>query len=162
RLLQVPGIGPKKAEAIRKGLAGRRSMERVMVFLQGHGVSAAYAARIWREYGDAAVEVVRENPYRLAHDVFGIGFVTADRLARSLGVEASSPQRLRAGLLYVLDRAAQEGHVYLPRGELVAAAARALDVAPEHVSAALRDAVREGALVARRRSEEHTSELQSR
>src|SRR5690606_13033686 len=134
---EVPGIGAKKAAAIHKGFVRRRSVERVMVFLQGHGVSPAYATRIWREYGAEAVEVVKANPYRLARDIFGIGFRMADKLARSLGVDEMSPERIGAGLVYVLDRAAEQGHVYLPREELVNAAARELGVPAHHVEATL-------------------------
>lgn len=158
RLTEVPGIGAKKAAAIHKGFVRRRSVERVMVFLQGHGVSPAYATRIWREYGDEAVEVVKANPYRLARDIFGIGFRMADKLARSLGVDEMSPERIGAGLVYVLDRAAEQGHVYLPREELVNAAARELGVPAHHVEATLGEWLAGGLLRVRPSSEGTGSE----
>lgn len=153
RLTEVPGIGPKKAAAIHRGFTRRRSVERVMVFLQGHGISPAYATRIWREYGDEAVEIVKANPYRLARDIYGIGFRMADKLARALGVDEMSPERIGAGLLYVLDRATEQGHVYLPREELVDAASREMAVPAQHVEAILGEWIAGGLLVVRPSSE---------
>jgi ATP-dependent exoDNAse (exonuclease V), alpha subunit - helicase superfamily I member len=115
RLLEVEGIGPQRAEAIARGLRQQRAIRQVMVFLQGHGISPAYAARIYRVYGDEAVERVRANPYRLAAEVPGIGFKTADGIARSVGIAPDAPERLAAGLEYALEEAAGRGHVCLAR-----------------------------------------------
>lgn len=118
RVQEVPGIGPAKAEAIREAIAGQAGLREVMVFLQGHGVGPATAARIYRTYGSETVPLIRENPYRLAEEVFGVGFKTADRLARSLGLPPDAPARLEAGLIYVLRQSAGEGHLFLPLHEL--------------------------------------------
>lgn len=133
RLREVAGIGPAKAEAIRTAFAGQAGLREVMVFLQGHGLGPATAARIYRAYGAEAVHLLRENPYRLAEEVFGVGFKTADRLARSLGLPADAPARLEAGLVYLLRQFAGEGHLYAPLHELVRAGAALLGVAPERV-----------------------------
>lgn len=123
RLREVDGIGPKRAQAIAAGLRRQKAIQQVMVFLQGYGISAAYATRIYRAYGDQAVQNVRDNPYRLAADVPGIGFKIADNIARSLGIEQDAPQRLKAGVEYTLEEAAGRGHVHLTRPDLLEEAA---------------------------------------
>jgi exodeoxyribonuclease V alpha subunit len=97
----------------------QKAIKEVMVFLQGHGVSTTYAVKIFKQYGDAAIAKVSENPYQLAADIYGIGFVTADTLARNLGIEPGSEFRYRAGIVHVLGEAAEDGHCYLPDDELV-------------------------------------------
>ena len=99
-----------------------------MVFLQGHGVSPAYAVKIFKQYGKKAVPVVRENPYRLAEDVFGIGFITADRIASMLGIAKDSPVRARAGIQYILNQLSDEGHVYYPFDQLVEQCEKVLEI----------------------------------
>src|SRR5206468_756787 len=101
------------------------------VFLRGHGVSAAFAARIVKKYGKDAIAVVRANPYRLAHEVWGIGFRTADAIAGKLGIARDAPERLEAGLLHALETAATDGNMHVPDDELVAKAAELLQVAPQ-------------------------------
>ena len=93
RISEVPGIGPARAKSIRAAWSAQREVRKVMVFLQGYGVSPAFAARIYKKYGAAAIARVRENPYRLAFDVWGIGFLSADKLAAALGVARDSPSR---------------------------------------------------------------------
>ncbi len=115
---QVKGVGKRRANRAAADAHGRREEREVMVFLQGHGVSAAYANRIRRTYGDAAMVRVRENPYRLARDVPGIGFQIADRIAHRMGIDHASPLRIEAGLIYTLDSAGDAGHCYLPQEEL--------------------------------------------
>ena len=137
RLHEVPGLGRVRIAAIQTAWREQRGIRDVMVFLQSHGVSAAHAARIHKRYGAQAIAVVRENPYRLARDVSGIGFVSADRIAQALGVAADAPQRIEAGVLHGLDQAAEEGHCYLPRAELVAAGAELLECEPAAVDAAI-------------------------
>lgn len=127
RLKEVPGVGAKKAASIAQAWKDQHEVRNIMVFLQGHGVSAAYAVRIFRTYGDRAIEVVRSNPYRLAQDVWGIGFKTADAIARSLGIGPDAPERIEAGILHALEQSAEAGHVYLPDEELVSGAAGLLD-----------------------------------
>lgn len=119
RLIEVPGIAQKRVQMIRTAWEAQKSIKAVMLFLQGHGVSTTYAVKIFKQYGQDAIATVSENPYRLATDVYGIGFVTADAIARNLGIAADSEFRYRSGLLHVLDEAAEEGHCFLPQVELV-------------------------------------------
>src|SRR6266568_5008992 len=99
--------------------AAQKAIKEVMLFLQGHGVSTTYAVKIYKQYGDQAIDVVSRNPYQLAADIFGIGFVTADTIARNLGIAADSDFRYQAGTLYMLQQAAEDGHCFLPERELV-------------------------------------------
>ncbi|MFS8628644.1 MAG: ATP-dependent RecD-like DNA helicase [Limnochordales bacterium] len=147
RLLEVEGIGPQRAEAIARGLRQQRAIRQVMVFLQGHGISPAYAARIYRVYGDEAVERVRANPYRLAAEVPGIGFKTADGIARSVGIAPDAPERLAAGLEYALEEAAGRGHVCLAREELLEQAAELLEVDKARLVPVLEELAAKGRLV---------------
>ncbi len=119
RISEVPGIGPTRAKAIRDAWSAQREVRKVMVFLQGYGVSPAFAARIYKRYGGRAIALVRENPYRLAFDVWGIGFLSADRLAAALGIGRESDARAEAGVRHVLEEAATDGHVFVPRERLV-------------------------------------------
>jgi len=137
KLVQVQGIGKKRIEMIRKAWDDQKEIRHVMLFLQGQDVSSGYAAKIFKQYGTRSVQVVRENPYRLATDIFGIGFVTADRIAEKLGFDKHSPLRAEAGLLYVLNQLADEGHVYFPYESLVKKCSEALGVVPECLHKAL-------------------------
>ena len=120
RLSEIEGIGPKRIAMIRKAWDEQKEIRSIMIFLQDHGVGSGYAARIFRQYGNESINVVRENPYRLATDVFGIGFVTADRIAEKLGFARDSELRAEAGILYVLHELTDEGHVYYPYEPLLA------------------------------------------
>jgi len=111
--------------------AEQRAIKELMVFLQGVGVSTSLAVRIYKKYGDAAISVVRDEPYRLAADVWGIGFKTADTIAAAVGIARDSPERIKAGLAYTLSEAADEGHCYLPAPNLLADAAKILEVPAE-------------------------------
>jgi len=144
RLRQVPGIGGARALAIKKAWAAQRGQREVMVFLQGYGVSPALALRIYKRYGAQAVERVRENPYRLAFDVWGIGFLSADRLAHSLGIGKEAETRIDAGVRHVLEEASGQGHVYLPRARLVESAGQRLEVDPALVEPAIDRLARQG------------------
>jgi exodeoxyribonuclease V alpha subunit len=128
RLQEVDGIGEKRIEMIRSAWDEQKEIRDVMVFLQGHGVSPAYATRIFRQYGREAVHIVRDNPYRLAEDVFGIGFLTADKIAAKLGVSKESPMRAEAGIQYVLHQLADEGHVFFPLEPLIEECRKILDL----------------------------------
>jgi exodeoxyribonuclease V alpha subunit len=119
RLQEVPGIGPARVTMIGQAWAAQKAIKEVMLFLQGHGVSTTYAVKIYKQYGDDAIEVVSRNPYQLAADIFGIGFITADTIARNLGIAPDSDFRYSAGLLYLLSQASEEGHCFLPRSELI-------------------------------------------
>jgi exodeoxyribonuclease V alpha subunit len=128
RLVEVPGLGPKRTAMITDAWAEQQAIKEVMVFLQGVGVSTSLAVRIYKTYGDEAIEVVRREPYRLAADVWGIGFKTADQLAQRLGIPHDSPQRVKAGLQFALSEASEDGHCYLPEAELVTKATELLEV----------------------------------
>jgi exodeoxyribonuclease V alpha subunit len=121
RLLRVPGIGRKRASQIREAWNAQRAVQSIMLFLQSHGISGALAAKIYKRYGDAAAAVLRENPFRLANEITGIGFKSADKIAANLGIPKDAPERIEAGLLYALDQAISDGHVFLPEDELTAA-----------------------------------------
>ncbi|MGC8782156.1 MAG: helix-hairpin-helix domain-containing protein, partial [Anaerolineae bacterium] len=128
RLHEVLGVGRKRVELITRGWAEQRKIKEVMLFLQSHNVSTGLAVKIYKQYGDDAIEIVRNDPYRLARDIFGIGFITADKIARQLGIAADAPERVAAGVAYVLSEAADEGNVYLPAAELTKRAAAMLGV----------------------------------
>lgn len=113
-LAEIEGIGPKRVEMIRKAWEDQKEIRDVMIFLQSHGVGSGFATRIFKQYGHDSLSVLHQNPYRLASDVHGIGFNTADRIAEKLGFEKSAPVRAEAGILYIMDRLAEEGHVYFP------------------------------------------------
>jgi exodeoxyribonuclease V alpha subunit len=119
RLAEVEGIGTKRTQMIKRAWDEQREIRDVMIFLQAHGVGSGYATRIFKHYGDQSIEVVKKNPYRLATDIFGIGFLTADRIAERLGFAKDSEVRAEAGVLYVLNQLSDEGHVYYPYEPLV-------------------------------------------
>jgi exodeoxyribonuclease V alpha subunit len=144
RIGEVPGIGQSRARAVRDAWAAQRQVREVMVFLQGYGVSPAFAARIYKRYGAAAIARVRENPYRLAFDVWGIGFLSADKLAGALGVARDAPARLEAGVRHVLDDESGNGHVFVPRARLAQRAAVLLDQPEDDVAAAIDRLARAG------------------
>ena len=146
-LSRVEGIGHKRIDMIRRAWEDQKEIREVMIFLQAHGVSSAYATRIFKQYGRDSIAVVKENPYRLATDVFGIGFVTADRIAEKLGFAKESPVRVEAGVLYVLNRMADEGHVYYPYEPLVGKCREILDVPEKNVARALGSITLEGRIV---------------
>ena len=148
RLAEVAGIGKVRIERITNAWKEQREIRDVMVFLQSHGVSTTYAIRIYKLYGGDAIARVRENPYQLARDVRGIGFASADAIARHLEIAADSPQRAAAGLMHVLRQAADRGHVYLARGRLIAAAAELLEVGVELIAPALDGLIEDGELTA--------------
>ncbi|MEW2575815.1 SF1B family DNA helicase RecD2 [Streptomyces syringium] len=128
RLIEVPGLGPKRTKSIGAAWEEQKAIKEVMVFLQGVGVSTSIAVRIYKKYGDASISVVRNQPYRLAADVWGIGFLTADRIAQSVGIPHDSPERVKAGLQYALSQSTDQGHCYLPEERLIADAVKLLQV----------------------------------
>lgn len=127
RLLEVPGIGKKRVDKIAESWERQKEIKNVMLFLQDHGVSTAFAAKIYRQYGNESVEKVRENPFRLADDIWGIGFKTADGIAAKLGIEKEAFIRLRSGIMYTLSELADDGHVYAERNQLIKKAAELLE-----------------------------------
>ncbi|MGW7687687.1 SF1B family DNA helicase RecD2 [Streptomyces asiaticus] len=128
RLVEVPGLGPKRTKMIAAAWEEQKAIKEVMVFLQGVGVSTSIAVRIYKKYGDASISVVKNEPYRLAADVWGIGFLTADKIAQSVGIPHDSPDRVKAGLQYALSQSADQGHCYLPEEQLIADAVKLLQV----------------------------------
>lgn len=128
RLIEVPGLGPKRTKMIGAAWEEQKAIKEVMVFLQGVGVSTSIAVRIYKKYGDASISVVRNQPYRLAADVWGIGFLTADRIAQSVGIPHDSPDRVKAGLQYALSQSTDQGHCFLPEEQLIADAVKLLQV----------------------------------
>jgi len=119
RLREVAGLGRTRADRIKKAWQEQKEIHRIMVFLQGHGISATYAVKIFKTYGRKALVVVKNNPYQLTEDIWGVGFRIADSIALSLGVPASDPRRARAGLLFALDESAGKGHCFMPKEKLV-------------------------------------------
>lgn len=150
RLKEVPGIGPVRAQRIIAAWNEQREVKDVMLFLQTHGVSPAYAARIFKKYGRRAIQVVRDNPYQLAEEVFGIGFRTADRIAAELGIDRRSPQRAAAGVLFAIKTLAEEGNAYAPRAVLLERTAALLEVEPQIAADALAALVASEAVVEER------------
>jgi exodeoxyribonuclease V alpha subunit len=136
-LHQVEGIGRKRIEMIDKAWKEQKEIREVMIFLQGHGVSPAYATKIFKKYGWDSIKMVSQNPYRLASDIFGIGFLTADKIAGSMGFEKNAPARVEAGILYVLQQLSEEGHVYFPYEPLVDKCREILEVDREVMSKAI-------------------------
>lgn len=147
RLAEVAGIGPKRLQRIREGWAEQRVVREIMLFLHGHGVSTARSVRIYKTYGAEAVRVISENPYRLARDIRGIGFQSADTIAAKLGIEKTASIRVRAGISFALAEAMDDGHCGLPREELLALAARLIDVPRPLAEAALAEELAQGTVV---------------
>ena len=127
RLLEVPRLGKKRMEKIRESWDKQKDIKEVMVFLQGHGVSTAFAAKIYRKYEKESIAKVKDNPYQLADDIWGIGFKTADSIASKMGYEKNDHRRCRSGILYTLNELAEEGHVYAEPKQLVEAAVKLLE-----------------------------------
>ena len=141
RLYEVPGIGKKRVEKIRESWEKQKDIKNVMLFLQGFGVSTAYAAKIYRQYGKESIDNVKENPYRLADDIWGIGFKTADGIARRMGYEMNDERRLRSGLIYTLNQLADEGHCYAEEEQLIATAKQLLEADEECIRTAMTHAI---------------------
>ncbi|MBG0831907.1 ATP-dependent RecD-like DNA helicase [Planomonospora sp. ID67723] len=147
RLVEVPGLGPKRTKMIAAAWEEQKIIKEVMIFLQGVGVSTSIAVRIFKQYGDNSISVVRSEPYRLADDVWGIGFKTADTIAQAVGIPHDSPERVKAGLRYTLSQGADDGHCYLPAPNLVADAVKILQVPAELVASCLEELVAEEGVV---------------
>ena len=139
RLREVTGIGPMRAAKITAGWADQKVIREIMVFLHQHGVGTARAVRIFKTYGTDAVQVMSENPYRLAKDIRGIGFRTADLIAEKLGIEKTAMIRVRAGISFALTEAMGNGHCGLPREELIGLAGKLLEVPAPLIESALQE-----------------------
>jgi exodeoxyribonuclease V alpha subunit len=150
RLREVDGIGPVRAASILSAWAEQKAVREIMVFLHSHGVSTARAVRIFKTYGSDAIQVMSENPYRLARDIRGIGFKTADTIAMKLGIEKTAVIRVRAGISFALTEAMDDGHCGLPTDELVPLAEKLLEVSQQLIRTALELELTDGAVIADR------------
>ncbi len=137
RLFEVDGIGPKRVAKIHDSWEKQKDIKNVMLFLQGHGVSTAFAAKIYKAYGKESIDKVKENPFRLADDIWGIGFKTADTIAEKMGIGKEDYCRCRSGIMYTLSELSNEGHVYAEREQLIKTAVDLLDAGEESITAAL-------------------------
>jgi exodeoxyribonuclease V alpha subunit len=137
KLLEIPGLGAKRMEKIKTCWIEQKSIRQVMIFLQGHGVSPAFAQKIFKSYGNQSIQKVKENPFALAKDIFGIGFKTADTVAEKMGIAKESDQRIDAGIEYVLSQLSSDGHVCYPVDEFLKEAEKILGVALELIAARL-------------------------
>ena len=137
RLLEIDGIGKVRVERIKKGWEEQKEIKNIMLFLQGHDVSTSHATKIYKTYGNDSIDVVKENPYRLADDIWGIGFKTADTIASKLGFDKEKYVRLRSGLLYTLNSLSDEGHCYAVKNMLIKAGQEMLSVDEKLLSATL-------------------------
>ncbi|MER2518091.1 MAG: ATP-dependent RecD-like DNA helicase [Candidatus Accumulibacter phosphatis] len=147
RLREIPGIGDIRARKITSGWADQKVIRAIMVFLHAHGVSTSRAVRIFKTYGQAAIAIVKENPYRLAQDIRGIGFLSADTIARKVGIAKDSPLRAQAGISYALSEASRHGHCGLPYAELVPLAVKLLDIPAAIIEAAIAQEIANKALL---------------
>jgi len=147
KLRRVPGLGKKRVAAIVSAWGEQRQARDVMVFLQSHGVGAGHAARVFRQYGTEAIQTVRQDPYRLERDVRGIGFPTADQIAAKLGMARDAPQRVQAGIRYLLSQGADKGHVYLPTEALLEGGRELLGVGAELLGPAADSLARDGGII---------------
>ena len=147
KLLEIPGIGKERLRRIRESWEQQKEVKNIMIFLQNYGVSTAFATKIFKTYGNDSIRVVRENPFRLADDIWGIGFKTADALAEKMGWQKDDPLRCRSGLFYTLNQLSEDGHVYATREQLTQAAAKLLEVDPAPVEKAVDLAITQADLV---------------
>ncbi|MEN1759081.1 SF1B family DNA helicase RecD2 [Anoxynatronum sibiricum] len=147
RLIEIPGIGKKRATIIREAWDEQKEVKNVMLFLQSHGVSTAYAVKIFKAYREKSVALVQENPYRLAEDIWGIGFKTADKIASNLGFTHDHPARIMAGILYVINELSGDGHCYATPDELTKAGMKILEVSSVQMAEGIHQLVTEKKLV---------------
>ena len=161
RLSEIKGISKKKALEVGESYHEQRSLRKVMMFLQQFGITPTYAVKIYKKFGEQTIEVVQENPYRLADEIFGIGFKIADRIAQKIGINHDSTYRICSGIRYVLAEFSGSGHVYMPRNELVVETAEMLGVIPELIEPCLIELQLQKVLVQERLEEEEAVYLSS-
>ncbi len=154
RLREVPGIGETRVDLIRKGWNDQKEIKNIMLFLQDHHVSTGHATKIYKTYGNDSIHVVQENPYRLADDIWGIGFKTADTIAEKMGFDHEKYARLRSGLLYTLNQLAEEGHCYATREQLTKAGAELLEVDESLITMTMDEMIRARDVITEPRPEE--------
>ncbi|MBR1478691.1 MAG: ATP-dependent RecD-like DNA helicase [Lachnospiraceae bacterium] len=146
-LIEIEGIGKKRIQMIAESWEKQKEVKNIMLFLQDHQVSTSYAAKIYKQYGNDSISVMKENPYKLADDIWGIGFKTADQIAMKLGFGLESYVRLRSGLMYTLSELSNEGHVYAEKQQLVDKAAELLEASPETVIMTMDDMLQKEELI---------------
>jgi len=151
RLREVPGIGDKRTAQIARAWEEQKHIKEIMIFLQSHGVSTGLAVKIYKQYADQALAIVRNDPYRLAKDIYGIGFKTADKIAQKMGFAVDAPERIQAGLRYALGTFSDDGHCFAPRDDLLTTAADLLEVARAACEPQLDTLVQVGELIAEER-----------
>jgi exodeoxyribonuclease V alpha subunit len=148
RIQEVPGIGSLKADIISNAWEQQQQIKEIMLFLQSNGVSASLAVKIYKQYGDQAIQIVRETPYQLARDIWGVGFKTADQIARKMGLAPDSPERIQAGLLYALGNLSNDGHCYATREQLLNETIPLLDLGQETCGEQIEVLIQQEALIA--------------
>ena len=146
-LIEVEGIGKKRIQMIAESWERQKEIKNVMLFLQEHGVSTSFAAKIYKQYGNESIPIVKENPYRLADDIWGIGFKTADQIAEKLGFEKNSFMRLRSGIMYTLSELSNEGHVYAKKMQLLKAASELLEAEEEFIVMTMDEMLKKNELI---------------
>lgn len=147
KLIEVPGVGKKRVAKILSCWADQRSIREVMIFLQNYGVSPTYAQKIFKTYGKKSIEILKENPYCLARDIFGIGFCSADKVAKAMGFETHSSVRVEAGIEYVLMQLSSDGHVCYPLSEFLEEAMTVLEVEKEIIEASVENCIQENRVI---------------
>ncbi len=150
RLSEVPGIGGKRIEMIKSAWDEQKKIRDLIIFLRSHDISAVHASKIFKKYGSQSLDIIRKNPYRLASDITGIGFLTADRMAEKLGVPRGSLLRAASGVLYILETLSEEGHLYFPLREFTAKAVSLLGVSEKIIEKALDELSADGSIVVSR------------
>lgn len=158
QLKLVLGVGPVRAASIGQAWTQQKAIKDVMLFLQSHGVTTSLAVKIYKQYGDVSIATVQNDPYRLAQDIYGVGFKTADKIARDLGLPVDSPSRIAAGVAYTLGQLADEGHVYAPEGRLIHDAIELLGVVPELVKTGIERLAQDGQVKVEERLDLHPPE----
>ena len=147
RLKEVPGVGPKRAKEIKLAWESQQAQREIMMFLHTYGVSTALCARIYRRFGNEAKTILKNDPYRVARDIKGIGFKTADQIARNMGLQNDNPRRLEAGLIFALEEAESEGHTAFAAPDLIEHAVKLLEVDPHQLNQPLKSLVEHSALI---------------
>ncbi len=146
-LIEIEGIGRKRVQMIAESWERQKEVKNIMLFLQEHQVSTSYAAKIYKQYGNDSISVMKENPYKLADDIWGIGFKTADQIAMKLGFGKESYVRLRSGLMYTLSELSNDGHVFAEKQQLIDKASELLEASPETVIMTMDDMLRKDELI---------------
>ena len=147
RIIEVPGIGKKRVEMIKKAWQDQKEIKNIMIFLQSYGVSTTFGSRIYKCYGNESIDIVKENPYKLADDIYGIGFKTADGVAAKLGIEKDSFKRCRAGLFYTLSQLSEEGHCFATTEQLISKCVEILEVEETKITMTIDHLIQEKELI---------------